>query len=98
MKIDVLGTSFTVQSDQDPSYLRDVTDFYKQKIAEIQRSVTTTDPLKIAILSGMLIVDEFFKMKNGHSSATGIEALEAARITQQLIKDLDIALKGSIQD
>ena len=93
MKIDVLGTSFVIQSDQDPSYLRDVVDFLKGKVLEIQNSVTTTDPLKISILASMLIVDEYFKFKSGQAPATTIEEQEAASIAQRLIRELDAMLE-----
>jgi len=96
MKIDVLGTSFTIQSDQDPSYLRDVVEYYTRKVVEIQHSVSTSDPQKIAILAGLLIVDEYFKHQAGQAPITTVEALEADRITKKLIQDLDAALeKGS---
>lgn len=93
MKIDVLGTSFVVQSDQDPSYLRDVVDFFKGKVAEIQHSVTTTDPLKISILASLLIIDEHFKFKTGQAPASTMEELEAAAIAQRLIRELDAMLE-----
>jgi cell division protein ZapA (FtsZ GTPase activity inhibitor) len=93
MKIDVLGTSFVIQSDQDPSYLRDIVDFLKSKVLEIQQSVTTTDPLKISILAAMLVIDEYFKFKAGQAPASTLEELEAANIAQRLIRELDAMLE-----
>lgn len=93
MKIDVLGTSFVIQSDQDPSYLRDVVDFFKSKVTEIQQSVTTTDPLKISILASMLIIDDYFKFKTGQAPASSLEELEATNIAQRLIRELDAMLE-----
>jgi cell division protein ZapA (FtsZ GTPase activity inhibitor) len=94
MKIDVLGTSFVIQSDQDPAYLRDVVEFFKSKINEIQRSVSTNDPLKISILAAMLVIDEYFKYKSGQGPNTSIDALEAASIAQRLIRELDAMIEN----
>lgn len=61
MKVEMLGTSFTLQSDEDPVYLEQVTRFYESKIEEIRDSVETRDPVKLAILAGILVVDDLFK-------------------------------------
>lgn len=93
MKIDVLGTSFVIQSDQDPAYLRDIVEFYKSKVMEIQSSVSTDDPLKISILAAMLIIDDHFKFKAGQVPAAHLDELEANAITQRLIRELDQLLE-----
>ncbi len=93
MKIDVLGTSFVIQSDQDPAYLRDVVNFYKSKVMEIQNSVSTPDPLKISILASMLIIDDLFKFKMGQAPANNLEDMEASAITQRLIRELDAMIE-----
>jgi cell division protein ZapA (FtsZ GTPase activity inhibitor) len=69
MRIELLGTSFTIHTDEDPERVRDLVDYYKTKVQEIQGSVSTSDPLKIAILAGLLSADEVFKAR---------EKLEAA--------------------
>lgn len=63
MRIELLGTSFTIHTDEDPRRLRDIVDYYRTKVQEIQGSVSTGDPLKIAILAGLLSVDEVFKAR-----------------------------------
>lgn len=93
MKIEVLGTSFVIQSDQDPAYLRDIVDLLKAKITEIENTVSTNDPLKISILSSMLIADDYFKIKQGKNSPESMDALEASNIAQKMIKKLDAMLE-----
>jgi hypothetical protein len=46
MRVELLGASFTIQSDEDPAYLKTVIQFYSEKVAEIQQTVTVTDPLR----------------------------------------------------
>jgi cell division protein ZapA (FtsZ GTPase activity inhibitor) len=88
MQIDLLGTSFSVRTDEDPEYFREVVEHFRTKVAEIQRSVSTNDPLKIAILAGILAADDYMKL-NGTRRR---EDSEAKRITDELISQLDQAL------
>ena len=88
MRIELLGTSFSVQTDEDPEYFHEVVEHYKAKVAEIQRSVTTTDPLKIAILAGILAADDYMKL----TGVTRRDDSEARKITESLISQLEAAL------
>ncbi len=88
MQIELLGTSFRVQTDEDPEYFREVVEHFRAKVEEIERSVTTSDPLKIAILAGILASDDFLKL-NG---AQRREESEARRITASMIHELESAL------
>lgn len=92
MKIELLGTSFTLQSDENSEYLQRVIDCFKEKLEEIQQTVETPDPLKLAILTGMLIADELFKA--GHSPALSVQDLEEAeKITLSLIETISQTLE-----
>ena len=93
MRIELLGASFSVQTDEDPAYLAEVVGLFKQKVAEIQQSVSTHDPLKIAILAGILTADECMKGERD----SGKDGTEAGRITGMLIAELDEAL-GNPED
>jgi cell division protein ZapA (FtsZ GTPase activity inhibitor) len=104
MRIELLGTSFTIHTDEDPKRLRDIVDYYRTKVQEIQGSVSTSDPLKVAILAGLLSVDEVFKARGvdqGSAEASGetetaeeppdAEQIEA--IAHDLIDTLDSSLE-----
>lgn len=104
MRIELLGTSFTIHTDEDPERLRDIVDYYKTKVQEIRGSVSTTDSLKIAILAGLLSVDEVFKAREaGGTDDTdadtvdqglgGGEAEEIGAIAENLIDALDSSLE-----
>lgn len=88
MKIEMLGTSFTVNTDEDPDYFAEVVEHFRDKIREIQGAVATSDPLKIAILAGILASDDFIKLNGQQRRAS----LEARSITDSLIASLDAAL------
>lgn len=94
MRIDVLGTSFNIETDEDPEHVADIVDYFKTKVQEIRSSVRTSDPLKIGILAGLLAVDELFKERessNGEAMKPD-EAQRAAEIAEQLIAELDKTL------
>ncbi|MFP4373501.1 MAG: cell division protein ZapA [Spirochaetaceae bacterium] len=102
MRIELLGTSFTIHTDEDPRRLRDILDYYRTKVQEIQGSVSTTDPVKIAILAGLLAVDEVFKARDaadpagappgeeGRDADSDADRIEA--IADDLIHTLDSSL------
>ncbi|HUX13476.1 MAG TPA: cell division protein ZapA [Spirochaetia bacterium] len=92
MRIELLGTSFTLQSDEDPEYLADLLDFYRTKIEEISRSVSTRDSLKLAILSALLVTDELFKERRHSQETAASTGEELGRITEELIAKIDAAM------
>jgi cell division protein ZapA (FtsZ GTPase activity inhibitor) len=89
MQIELLGTSFNVQTDEDPEYFREVVELYRSKVAEIQQSVSTADPLKVAILAGILAADDYLKLNGAHRR----EDSEARHIAESLISELEDALR-----
>ena len=88
MRIDLLGAEFNIKTDQDPTYLEEVVEFYKSKIREVRSSVGTADPLKVAILAGILTADEHLKLTGSQRT----DAAELSQITLDLITELDSAL------
>jgi cell division protein ZapA (FtsZ GTPase activity inhibitor) len=78
LRIDILGTSFTIQSDERPEYLRALYDYFKKKVSDAKFGSDVNDPLKISILACLNCIDELFKerekayrLKNGNPALTG---------------------------
>lgn len=101
MRIELLGQSFTIRSDEDPEYLGDLVDYYATKLQEVRDSVDTTDPVKLAILAGLITVDELFQAREdaGVSAASPVrepeEQQELERITERLIARLNETLDAT---
>ena len=93
MRIEILGTAFTIRTDEDPEYLAEVVEHYRSKVAEVQKSGTTSDPLKLAILAGILSSDEFLKL-NGAARRSQVEVTQ---ITDTLIGEIDEVLSEAHQ-
>ena len=63
LQINVLGSSFAIQAKEDAEYLKKLLSYYKQIIAEIEKSDNLNDPKQTAILAGILLCDELYKEK-----------------------------------
>lgn len=70
IQIDVLGTSFSIQAEEDSQYLEKLVSYYKKISNQIETSKQVTDPLKNAIISGIMICDELYKAKLALKSKT----------------------------
>lgn len=92
MKIELLGTSFSIHTDEDAAHLQDIVDYLKTKIQEVRGSVTTGDPLKIAILSALLATDELFKEREKSRKDLG-ETRQVEEITQRILLELESTLQ-----
>ena len=94
LRIDILGTVFTISTDEDPEYLNMLLDKYRRTIENVQRVSGLKDPLKTAILTGFLLCDDLEKAGGGESPAqsSGEEGGEAEKLTLGMISRLDEAL------
>lgn len=89
MRINILGTSFVIETNEDPEYLEKVVRFYESKIREVKSSVDTKDNMKIAILSGILVADEYLRISQNIKQQTNGSSEETNLLTQKLINTID---------
>ena len=96
LTVNILGSSFTIQSNGDLQHLQRVVDYLEQKVGEIQRKYAesvTQDPVKISLLAGLNAIDELLRGQ-GVEAAAG-DAVELQRITERLIDRIDESLTGN---
>lgn len=95
VQIQLLGVSFTINTDEDPAYMSQVVEYLKKKSESAQHLTKLNDPLKVAIITGLLLTDELFKEKNRDSEATlnQQDALKAEELADEMIQRIDISLK-----
>ena len=96
MAKDILGSSFTVQSNGDIQHLQRVVNYLEKKVEEIQRKYeqsATQDPVKISLLAALNLVDEL--LRTGGVETVDSEAVELERITERLIDTIDKSLMGN---
>ncbi|MDR1229831.1 MAG: mannose-6-phosphate isomerase, class I [Spirochaetaceae bacterium] len=95
LRIDVLGTSFSILAEADNVYLDGLLKRYKLKIEEIQKNAGTDNPLRIAILTGFALYDEIERMRSGNTAGRG--TYEYMRIGERL-NDLSSRIDEAIGD
>jgi cell division protein ZapA (FtsZ GTPase activity inhibitor) len=94
LRLDILGTAFSITADEDAAYLEEILDQYRAAVKKTQSISNLKDPLKIAILTGFLLSDEIRKLRDRNGSEWGeeAEAKEAEALTLNLIARIDEAL------
>lgn len=94
ISVQLLGTSFSLKSTENLDYLKEVVAYYEGKIDETRHGVALQDPLKIALLTGIVLADELLKERRGRAAGLSApEAEEAERITRALIEKIDSILQ-----
>ena len=96
IKVELLGTSFHIESPEDRQYLDNVVAYLTAKVDEVRGEAPVADPVKIALIAGLNIVDEFFKERDGgaRSAETGKPRdAEISRIAESLIERIDQSLR-----
>jgi cell division protein ZapA (FtsZ GTPase activity inhibitor) len=98
LRLDILGTSFTITTDAEEEYLEKVLSQYKAAVMNTQKISGISEPLNIAILTGFMLCDEFNKVKEkldtlGKDKMEELgEAQEVEDRTIRLINKLEQAL------
>jgi cell division protein ZapA len=87
LRIDVLGTSFVIQSDESPEHLARLSSFVKDRIEEVKARYTFADPLTVAVLAALNIADDLFKARDGRELST--QSSEIENVAERLISRID---------
>lgn len=85
LRIKLLGSSFTVKTNEDPEYFYRLVRYVERKHEEVRETMGVSDPLRIALLSSILMADELHKADSG--------AVQAEDLTDDLIKLIDQSLE-----
>ena len=90
-RIELLGTSFTIRTQEDPAYLGDVIAYFRKRVDETAAKIPISDPLKVSMVVALNVVDELFKERIANGAAAE-DARQAGEITTRLIAQIDRAL------
>lgn len=58
VQIELLGASFSIRTDESPDYIRSLVAELKERYARLTAGGKVVDPLKLAILTNILTLDE----------------------------------------
>ena len=93
LKVDLLGTSFSIEANEDEAYLDKLMDYYKKVVNQIDQKAGIKDPLKVAIISGIMICDELCKEKQKlqftNQTINRQDLVEAEKLTMHMIESID---------
>ena len=101
LKIEMLGTSFTIQANEDNAYLEKLLGYYKRITDDVSKIDSIKTPLQTAILSGIMICDELYKEKQNKVALENgeyvpvendMDSVEIERRTQQMIEKISKVL------
>lgn len=56
--VEVLGISFTIRTDEDPEYIRDLVSELRDRLARVSSQMKIVDPLRLAVMTNLLTLDE----------------------------------------
>jgi cell division protein ZapA (FtsZ GTPase activity inhibitor) len=93
LRIDVLGASFTIQSDESAEHLERVSAYLREKVEEVKARYSFATPLTLALLAALNIADELVKERSGRPArATPAGPKDLEEIAAGLIEQIDGAL------
>lgn len=98
-RLDILGQSLTIRSNEDPAYICEVFEYLKQKLNEVQKEAHLTDPMKTSLLTALSLVDEVFQLRTRAAGQVqaGVEPGESVQIeeiTRRMIARIERSLEG----
>ena len=62
IEVEIFGQTFTINSEDDDQNVRKLASFVDQRMRQITGSANVTVPLRVAIMAGLSIADELFKV------------------------------------
>jgi cell division protein ZapA (FtsZ GTPase activity inhibitor) len=89
--IDLLGTSFTVQTDESLDYMESLLSRLRARIEALKSSTRVADPLKLSILLNITLLDELMRERSKSNEQDAGE--EISRVAARLIADIDRSLE-----
>jgi cell division protein ZapA len=90
LRIDVLGTSFVIQSQESPEHLAMLSTFVRERIEEVKARYAFADPLTVAVLAALNIADDFFKARDGRPPSSQVTEIQT--VAERLINRIDEVL------
>lgn len=95
IRIEMLGASFTIQTDESREYVESILDYLGTKVDQVSSSSRVDDPIKAAILAGVYLVDELFRERVENSVRAGLSGRdrdEISAVAERLIARIDDTL------
>src|SRR5205809_2970451 len=89
IKVEIYDQAYTVRSDGDPQYLKQLASYVDQRMREISSGTLTVDSRKVAILAALYIADELHQLRKSHEQADeqlATRSSECSELLDRLLK------------
>src|SRR2546429_4688678 len=89
IKVEIYDQSYTIRSDGDSEYIRQLADYVDNRMREISSGTLTVDSRKVAILAALYIADELHQLQKIHDQADeqlATRSAECAEMLDRLLK------------
>jgi cell division protein ZapA len=89
IKVEIYDQAYTVRSDGDPEYLKQLASYVDQRMREISSGTLTVDSRKVAILAALYIADELHQLRKSHEQADeqlATRSSECSELLDRLLK------------
>ena len=70
--VEIYGQTYNVRGEGDPAYLMELARFVDSRMRYVGSQVSSTDPMRIAILAALNIADEFLRYRNEREDSLGV--------------------------
>ena len=99
LQINLLGTSFTIQANEDEEHLQKLLGYYSRIVEDVSKIDSIKTPLQTSILAGIMLCDEVYKEKSnvvamkkqgaGAQATTAVNDEESAELERRTIAMID---------
>ncbi|HEV8587502.1 MAG TPA: cell division protein ZapA [Pyrinomonadaceae bacterium] len=84
IKVEIYDQAYTVRSDGDPEYLKQLAEYVDQRMREISSGTLTVDSRKVAILAALYIADELHQLRKMSEQVDEQLATRSAECSEML--------------
>jgi cell division protein ZapA len=90
IRVEIYDQSYTIRSDGDPEYLKQLAEYVDQRMREIASGTLTVDSRKVAILAALYIADELHQLRRAHDQDDQQLATRSAECSEMLDRLLKV--------
>lgn len=80
--VDIHGQQYAIRSDLDPQYISEIAGYVDEKMRLAARELASSDPLRVAVIAALNLVDELFRARADSAGAETHLLTRAAEIEQ----------------
>jgi cell division protein ZapA len=93
IQVEIHGQRYALRTDLDPQYIAEVAAYLDEKMRLAARELTSSDPLRIAVVAALNVADELFRARTQAVSTTTSEgrllarAADIERLVDKVLKE-----------